>query len=103
MKLDSLFSKKDISFGEIPLTNTNKHPKANLYAFTETAKAFIEQGGSQISSTPSYGFIMGAIAVGLCSQHPEFKDILLAMIYQSCSLLLPFCPCSAKDEKEYRK
>ncbi|CAD5119945.1 DgyrCDS8526 [Dimorphilus gyrociliatus] len=105
LKLDSLFSGKDTTVGDIPITNTSRHPKGRLYAYFETAKAFIEQGGSQISSTPSYGFIMAAIAIGICSQHPDFKEILLGMIYQACPFLLPFCPSpsSARDETDYLK
>ena len=104
IKLISIFDGKEVQATENTRFQATVPAEFN-YAKNLLAKKIVSHGEEVVASKPKNAFVVAALITALWSKHPDFGQVFLAYLYETCPFLIPKSPqrSSNASDAEYFK
>lgn len=83
--------------------SANDHPLGRNYCLLLTAKRFVNQGETAISSNPQAAFPVASVVVSLWKLIPDFGKLFLAYIYKESPFLVPLRGKSVEEYNDLKR
>uniref|UniRef100_W8BL92 mRNA export factor GLE1 n=1 Tax=Ceratitis capitata TaxID=7213 RepID=W8BL92_CERCA len=83
--------------------SVNDHPLGRNYCLLLTAKRFVNQGETAISSNPQAAFPVASVVVSLWKLIPEFGKLFLAYIFKDSPFLVPLRGKSIEEYNDLKR
>ncbi|XP_053965620.1 mRNA export factor Gle1 [Anastrepha ludens] len=83
--------------------SVNDHPLGRNYCLLLTAKRFVNQGETAISSNPQAAFPVASVVVSLWKLIPEFGKLFLAYIFKESPSLVPLRSKSVEEYNDLKR
>ncbi|XP_011180136.1 mRNA export factor Gle1 [Zeugodacus cucurbitae] len=83
--------------------SANDHPLGRIYCLLLTAKRFVNQGETAISSNPQAAFPVASVVVSLWKLIPDFGKLFLAYIFKDSPFLVPFRGKSVEEYNDLKR
>ncbi|XP_050323302.1 mRNA export factor Gle1 [Bactrocera neohumeralis] len=83
--------------------SANDHPLGRNYCLLLTAKRFVNQGETAISSNPQAAFPVASVVVSLWKLIPDFGKLFLAYIFKESPFLVPLRGKSVEEYNDLKR
>lgn len=83
--------------------SANDHPLGRIYCLLLTAKRFVNQGETAISSNPQAAFPVASVVVSLWKLVPDFGKLFLAYIFKESPFLVPLPGKSVEEYNDLKR
>ncbi|XP_017487410.1 PREDICTED: nucleoporin GLE1 isoform X2 [Rhagoletis zephyria] len=83
--------------------SVNDHPLGRNYCLLLTAKRFVNQGETAISSNPQAAFPVASVVVSLWKLIPDFGKLFLAYIFKESPFLVPLRGKSVEEYNDLKR
>ena len=98
-KLVLLLSGGQVTVGD-KTVSIQQHPHAKKFCLGLAAKKLAKQGEDVVSSDHKSAFPAATFALAIWDQFPEFGNLLLAYMFESCPFLVPFHPLQVAGQTD---